>query len=108
MLQWQEKGSHGKKCPSGQRAADHPIPQRSETVGGHVHDKRIADATPYPLPAGSRLLQDLGFVAFTLPEVEILMPMKKPRGQSLTLDQQQVNQSLHDRRLRIEHVRICL
>jgi hypothetical protein len=39
-----------------------------------MHDKRIADATPYPLPAGSRLLQDLGFVAFTLPDVEILMP----------------------------------
>src|SRR5271156_3963903 len=76
----------------------------SETVGGHVHDKRVADATPYPLPAGSRLLQDLGFVAFTLPGVEILMPMKKPRGRLLTLDQQQVNQSLHDRRLRIEHV----
>ena len=50
------------------------------------------------------MLQDLGFVAFTLPEVEILMPMKKPRGQLLTLDQQRVNQSLHDRRLRIEHV----
>ena len=32
------------------------------------------------------------------------MPMKKPRGRLLTLDQQQVNQSLHDRRLRIEHV----
>src|SRR5208337_50028 len=76
----------------------------SEPVGGHVHDKRIADATPYPLPAGSRLLQDLGFVAFTLPEVEILMPMKKPRGQSLTLDQQRVNRSLNERRLRIEHV----
>jgi hypothetical protein len=76
----------------------------SETAGGHVHDKRIADGTPYPLPAGSRLLQDLGFVGFTLPEVEILMPMKKPRGQLLTPDQQRVNRSLHERRLRIEHV----
>jgi hypothetical protein len=73
-------------------------------VGGRVHDKRIADATPYPLPAGSRLLQDLGFAAFTLPGVEILMPMKKPRGQLLTPDQQRANQSLHERRLRIEHV----
>jgi hypothetical protein len=47
-----------------------------------VHDKRIADATPYPLPARSRLLQDLGFLAFTLPQVDILMPTKKPRGES--------------------------
>jgi hypothetical protein len=69
-----------------------------------VHDKTIADSTPYPLPAGSRLLQDLGFVAFTLPEVEILMPLKKPRGHELTPEQQRANQVLHDRRLRIEHV----
>jgi len=76
----------------------------SETYGGRVHDKRIAEATPYPLPAGSRLLQDLGFLAFTLPQVEILMPMKKPRGQELTLEQELANQALHYRRLRIEHV----
>jgi hypothetical protein len=31
----------------------------SATYAGSTHDKWIADATPYPLPAGSRLLQDL-------------------------------------------------
>ena len=76
----------------------------SATHGGRVHDKRIAEATPYPLPAGSRLLQDLGFLAFTLPQVEILMPMKKPRGEELPWEQQLANQALHHRRLRIEHV----
>jgi len=76
----------------------------SDTHGGRVHDLRIAEATPYPLPAGSHLLQDLGFLAFTLPQVELLMPTKKPRGQELTLEQQLTNQALHDRRLRIEHV----
>ena len=60
--------------------------------------------TPYPLPAGSRLLQDLGFLAFTLPNVEILMPTKKPRGEELTREQQRAHQALHHRRLRIEHV----
>jgi len=60
--------------------------------------------TPYPLPAGSWLLQDLGFLAFTLPQVEIRMPTKKPRGQELTLEQHLANQALHQRRLRIEHV----
>ena len=74
------------------------------THGGHVHDKRIADATPYPLPPGSQLLQDLGFLAFTLPQVDILMPTKKPRGAELPLEQQLTNQALHQRRLRIEHV----
>lgn len=76
----------------------------SDTYGGHVHDKRIADATPYPLPAGSQLLQDVGFLAFTLPEVEVLMPRKKPRGQALPPEQQQANALLHHRRRRIEHV----
>jgi len=76
----------------------------SDTHGGRVHDKRIADATPYPLPARSRLLQDLGFLSFTLPEVEILMPTKKPRGEELTLEQQLTTPALHHRRLRIEHV----
>jgi len=50
------------------------------------------------------LLQDLGFLAFTLPQVEILMPTKKPCGQELTLEQHVANQALHPRRLRIEHV----
>ena len=76
----------------------------SDTCGGRVHAKRIADATSYPLPTGSRLLQELGFLAFTLPQVEILMPTKKPRGQELPLAQQVVNQALHCHRLRIEHV----
>lgn len=76
----------------------------SDTYGGRVHDKRIAETTPYPLPAGSRLLQDLGFLAFTLPQVDILMPTKKPRDQELTVEQQWANRALHHRRLRIEHV----
>jgi DDE superfamily endonuclease len=76
----------------------------SDTYGGRTHDKRIAEATPYPLPAGSQLLQDLGFLAFTLPQVEMLMPTKKPRGQEFTLEQHVANQALHHRRRRIEHV----
>jgi hypothetical protein len=32
-------------------------------------------------------LQDLGLLAFTLPQVEILMPTKKPRGQELSLEE---------------------
>jgi len=76
----------------------------SDTSGGRIHEKPMADATPSPLPAGSRLVQDLGFLAFTLPQVEILRPTKKPRGQELTLEQQLAHQALHQRRLRIEHV----
>src|SRR5262249_59773246 len=59
----------------------------SDTHGGRTHDLRIAETTPYPLPAGSGLVQDLGFLSFTLPEVAILMPTKKPRGGARPLEQ---------------------
>jgi hypothetical protein len=49
-------------------------------------------------------LQDLGFLAFTLPQGEILMPTRKPRGAELTLEQQLAHEAVHQRRLRIEHV----
>jgi hypothetical protein len=75
-----------------------------DTYGGRVHDLRMAEATPYPLPAGSGLVQDLGFLAFTLPQVESLMPMKQPRGEALTGKPQRANQALHHRRRRIEPV----
>src|SRR5712692_1434790 len=48
----------------------------SPTHPGTVHDKRIADATAYPLPPGSHLLQDLGFLAFTLLCFTITMTTK--------------------------------
>ena len=48
--------------------------------------------------------QDPGFLAFTLPQVEILMPTKKPRGEKLTWEQHMANHALTQRRLRIEHV----
>jgi hypothetical protein len=76
----------------------------SATYAGSTHDKRIADATPYPLPAGSRLLQDLGFLAFTLNQVETIMPARKPRGRALTRAQKAANRRITRRRVRIEHV----
>ena len=76
----------------------------SDTYEGSVHDKRIADTTPYPLPAGSHLLQDLGFLAFKLDGVTTLTPHKKPRGGSLTDEQRAENRQKSSRRVRIEHV----
>jgi len=76
----------------------------SDTYEGSVHDKRIADAAPYPLPEGSRLLQDLGFLAFTLEQVEVIMPTRKPRGSELSAEQKATNQVIARRRVRIEHV----
>jgi len=76
----------------------------SDTHGGRTHDLRSAEATPYPLPAGRGLLQELGCLSFTLPPVEILMPTKKPCGEELTREQQRTKRALHARRVRMEHV----
>jgi hypothetical protein len=76
----------------------------SETHPGRVHDQRIADTTPYPLPAGSQLRQDVGFQAFTLDGVDLLQPTKKPRGHELTRAQKARHRKLSRRCVRIEHV----
>jgi hypothetical protein len=64
----------------------------------------MAEATPSPLPTGSRLLQALGFLACTLDHVAILMPTKKPRGRALTRAQKAANRRIARRRVRLEHV----
>jgi hypothetical protein len=71
---------------------------------GSTHDKRMAAATPYPLPAGGQLLQDLGFLVFTLDRVEMIMPTKKPRGRAVTRAQKAANRRIARRRVPIEHV----
>lgn len=76
----------------------------STTFEGRVHDKYVADYCAYPLPAGSDLLQDLGFLGFTLDGVTMHQPIKKPRGGRLTPTQKAYNRSLSTRRVRIEHV----
>jgi hypothetical protein len=76
----------------------------SDTYAGSTHDKRIAEATPYPLPAGSRLLQDLGLLACTLTRVEMIMPTKKPQGWKLTQTQKAAKRHIAHRRVHIEHV----
>jgi DDE superfamily endonuclease len=72
------------------------------TYAGSAHAKRLAAATPSPLPVGSRLRPDLGFLAVTRPHVEVIMPIKKPRGRALTHRQKAAN-----RRMARRHVRIA-
>lgn len=76
----------------------------SDTCGGRRHDTRMVDETPYPLPEGSELLQDLGFRGVTLAGVNVQPPTRKPRGGELTQEQQAAHQALASRRVPIEHV----
>lgn len=75
-----------------------------ETYAGSTHDTRMAAATPYPWPAGRRLLQELGVLAFILDQVESIMPTKKPRGRALTRAPTAANRRIARRRVRSEHV----
>jgi hypothetical protein len=74
------------------------------TVEGKKHDKKLADESEYGLPDGSKLLQDTGFQGFSVPNVKIIQPTKKPRGKELTDEQKEENRSISKIRVRIEHV----
>ena len=76
----------------------------SPTYPGTVHDKRMADENPYPLPEGSVLWQALGFLAYELDGVTTRTPHKKPKGGGLTPVQKADNHAISSVRVRIEHV----
>ena len=69
-----------------------------------MHDKRLADESAYLLPSGSVLYQDTGFQGFSLPDVVIIQPKKKPRGRILTDEEKAENRRISSIRVRIEHV----
>ena len=75
----------------------------SITVEGKKHDKKVADEQAYRLPADSRLLQDTGFQGFSVPEVQVVQPKKKPRGQPLSDLDKHCNQWIGSLRVRAEH-----
>jgi len=75
----------------------------TDTVAGKKHDKKLADDTKYTLPKGSQLAQDTGFQGFTLDQVAILQPQKKPRGKALSDLEKDRNQWHASLRVRIEH-----
>ena len=71
---------------------------------GKKHDKKVADESEYKLPKGCRLVQDTGFQGFSLEEVVIIQPKKKPRGKVLSdLEKQHINLWISSLRMRVEH-----
>ena len=75
----------------------------TETVEGKKHDKKVADESGYKLPKGCRLVQDTGFQGFSLEEVVIIQPKKKPRGKVLSDLEKHINQWISSLRMRVEH-----
>jgi len=76
----------------------------TDTVEGKKHDKKLADEADYSLPDGSVLFQDTGFQGFSLDNVTILQPKKKPRGRELSAWDKALNRTLSAIRIRIEHM----
>lgn len=75
----------------------------TSTCEGKKHDKKIADETHLTLPKGSYLYQDTGFQGYSLPDVNILQPLKKPRGRELTSVEKENNREISHIRIRVEH-----
>lgn len=49
-------------------------------------------------------MQDTGFQGFSIQDVLILQPAKKPKGKNLTLEQKVINRGISTIRIRVEHV----
>jgi hypothetical protein len=83
----------------------------SDTYEGSVHDKTICDEEFTAFPAGIKLHQDTGFQGHRPLGVEVVQPVKKPRGKPLTDDQKQANKVKSSFRVLVEHaigrVKIC-
>jgi hypothetical protein len=75
----------------------------SATYAGQWHDKSLVDDEVYSLPIGSVLFQDMGFQGFTVVNVTVQQPTKKPRGGELTPEQKEENRRIASEKLRIEH-----
>ena len=75
----------------------------SKTYSGSIHDKKICDFQPLNLTSGVNLWQDTGFQGHNPENVNIIMPLKKPKGRKLTQDQKDSNRSISSFRVLVEH-----
>lgn len=74
-----------------------------DTTPGSRHDKRLAEDDAPPFPSGSQVPSDSGYQGLTVEGVAIITPMKKPRGGTLTPQEQAVNTCLSRHRIPVEH-----
>jgi DDE superfamily endonuclease len=76
----------------------------SETYPGRMHDKRICDIEELVFPPEINLFQDSGFQGYEPPGVTIYQPLKKPKGQELTVEAKAENQIISSIRTLVEHI----
>jgi hypothetical protein len=99
-----KKGTHTLKNVVASGLLDQQVKYLSPTQEGRKHDKKIVDEEHVTVPAGSDLYQDTGFQGFTVPEVTIHQPKKKPKGEELTPGDKIINRIISKTRVGVEHV----
>lgn len=75
----------------------------SQTYPGKIHDKHICDKEKLNLPKGISLWQDGGFLGHKPDNVEVKMPIRKPRGKQLSDYQKEQNKKISSFRVKVEH-----
>lgn len=84
-------------------------PQTTEVVflgvtqDGTMHDKKALDQEELTTTIPVKLGLDLGFAGTEIPNVHIVLPKKKPKGEELTELQKQQNTCFARSRIRVEH-----
>jgi len=80
----------------------------SPTKHSRVHDKKMSDKNifAFRLPEIVSLFVDTGFQGIQKQHENTFMPIKKPRGRDLTVDESWWNRAVSSVRVKIEHV-IC-
>ena len=74
-----------------------------ETTQGSRHDKALADDDHPPLPPDSRVMGDSGYQGYTVDQVHVTIPLKKPKGGELTPEEKATNKRLAQLRVPVEH-----
>jgi len=99
-----KKEAHTLKNVIARGLLDQQVKYLSPTQEGRKHDKKIVDEEHFTVPVGSDLYQDTGFQGFTVPEVTIHQPKKKPKGEELTPGDKIINRIISKTRVGVEHV----
>ena len=74
-----------------------------ETTRGSMHDKTLAEADAPPFPPHSQGAADLGYQGYKPPNLQLTIPIKKPKGGELTDAEKALNTALAKKRIFVEH-----
>lgn len=83
---------------------DRKVKYLGDVHEGKKHDKKIADEENIKFTDGTVLFQDGGFQGYHPEDVEVVQPVRKPKGGELTDAQKEGNRLISSIRVVVEHV----